>query len=83
MSEIVIGESNNGPDGWVNLHALGVEEMNSILGRVPEGEFVSWRGGSIVESPELSIQLGLPPRDVIDEIKAFAKQHGLDFNVIQ
>jgi hypothetical protein len=82
LSEIVIGEGGAAGDGWVNLHALGVDEIKDILRRVPEGEWVTWSSGSFAAEPaELSIKLELPPQEIISAIKAYAEKCGLKLQV--
>jgi len=85
ITEVVTGETKEGEDGWVNIHATGVEAIKAVLSRVPAKEFVSWSGrgtvGPPAEGEELTIRLELPPTDIINQIKEHAEQLGLDFNV--
>jgi hypothetical protein len=82
LEEIVSGDNIEREDGWVDIHALGVEGIKSVLNRVPEGEFVSWNVGQFVLPTNQSVvKLVLPPEDIVNEIKDFAKQRGLDFMV--
>jgi hypothetical protein len=82
MAEIVTGERGVTADGWVNLTVVGVNEVKDLLNRVPSGEWVSWTTGNFLNEPEkLSVMLELPPQAVIDEVKAYAEKHGLNFQV--
>jgi len=82
LEEITTGESIESEDGWVNIRVVGVEAIKSVLSRVPAGEWVYWAGGWFVNPPEpATIQLILPPEDIVNEIEAYAEQLGLDFSV--
>jgi hypothetical protein len=84
LEEVVNGETKEGEDGWVNIHVTGVAAIKDVLSRVPVNEWVSWSHWGTVGPPEegeLSIQLELPPQDIINEIKDHAEKCGLDFTV--
>ena len=82
LEEIVSGENIGPEDGWVRIHAVGVEEVKTLLGRVPEGEFVSWcDGGFVLPTEEAVVKLVLPPADIIEEIKDHAEKCGMEFTV--
>ncbi len=80
LEEITTGEDIGPEDGWVRIHAIGVDEVKTLLSRVPEGEFVSWcDGGFVLPTEEAVTKLVLPPVEIIEEIKDHAEQCGLDF----
>jgi hypothetical protein len=82
MEEITSGKSEVMEDGWVNLKAAGVDEIKSLLSRVPAGEWVSWSGGHVTVEPAVGdIEFELPPQDIITKIKDHAEKCGIDFNV--
>jgi hypothetical protein len=82
LEEITTGKDQLTDDGWVDLHTTSVNELKHIIARVPAGTFVLWAGGNFVMRPENSdFKFELPAQDIIDEIKAVAVQHGVDFNV--
>jgi hypothetical protein len=82
LEEIVTAENTEYEDGWVKIHVVGVEEVEAVLSRVPENEFVFWSDGHfVIESMEYSVELMLPPDDIIEDIKEYAGQCGLDFLV--
>ena len=62
--------------GWVNIHCIGEEAIKTALGKVPPGEWISWRDGAFVSDGGM---LTLPPQDIIDNIKDYAVERGLDF----
>jgi hypothetical protein len=82
LEEIVSGDNIESEDGWVDIHTLGVEGIKNVLSRVPEGEFVSWNVGQFVLPTEQAVaKLVLPPADIVNEIKDYAEQRGLDFMI--
>jgi hypothetical protein len=76
QEEIVSGEYFISETGWVNIHCTGVEAIKAALGKVPAGEWVSWRDGAFVSDGSL---LTLPPQDIIDSVKDYAVGCGLNF----
>lgn len=81
LSEIVIGENGSPDSDWVNLHVVGVDAVKALISRLPSGEWLSWGGGTFITEPgELSIKLDLPSQNIIDDIKAWVKKCGLQFN---
>ncbi len=82
LEEIISGDNIESEDGWVDIHTLGVEGIKAVLSRIPEKEFVSWNGGQFVlPMDQAVVKLVLPPKEIVDEIKTFAEQRGLDFYV--
>ncbi len=82
LEEIISGKDQVTNDGWVDLHTASVNDLENIISRIPAGVFVLWVDGHFVIRPENSgFQFELPPPQIIDEIKAVAVQHGVDFNV--
>jgi len=78
LEEIISGDYFISETGWVNIHCQGEEAIKTALGKVPPGEWVSWRYGAFVSNGSM---LTLPPQDIIEKIKAYAVGRGLDFNV--
>jgi|GEM_PF-327899 len=76
LDEIISGEYFISETGWVNIHCVGEEAIKTVLGKVPPGEWVTWREGAFVSNGSM---LTLPPQDIIDNIKDYAIGHGLDF----
>ena len=64
-------------DGWVHIHAVGVDEIESALSRLPPGENVFWLSGLRAEDGSTDIMF--PPRSVIDAVAGHAK--GCDLNL--
>jgi hypothetical protein len=82
LEEIVSGDSIEPEDGWVDIHTSGVENIKTVLSRVPEYEFVSWNEGQfVVPTEQVIVKLILPPEDIVNEIKDHAEQCGLNIMV--
>ncbi len=77
LAEITSGEYYISETGWVNIHCIGKEEIKTALGKVPSGEWITLGDGSFVSGGGI---LARPPQDIIDDIKNFAVEHGLNFN---
>jgi hypothetical protein len=76
LEEIISGEYFISEMGWVNIHCTGVEAIKAAFGKVPPGQWVSWRDGAFVSEGD---KLTLPPQDIIDNIKDYAMERGLNF----
>src|SRR4030043_2300467 len=48
QEEIIYGEYFISEMGWVNIHCTGVEAIKAAFGKVPPGQWVSWRDGAFV-----------------------------------
>lgn len=82
LEEIISGENMVSQDGWVRIQAVGVDEIKSVLSRLPKNEWVSWNGGRFVTPTEQAVvKLILPPEAIVSEIKEYAEKCGLDFMV--
>ena len=53
-----------------------MEAIKAALGKVPSGQWVSWRDGAFVSEGD---KLTLPPQNIIDNIKDYAMERGLNF----
>ncbi len=77
--EIVSTEDFISEAGWQNIHVTGVTEIKQVLGRLPSSEWITWCGGMRLTQPDDNIKL--PPDDIVKEVKDYAIQCGLEFNV--
>lgn len=66
-------------EGWVHVHAAGIDEVKAVLSRVPEAEYVIWFSQFYGEGGEA---IALPPRSIIEDVSAHATQRGLNFSVM-
>ncbi len=44
LEEITTGEDALTADGWVNIHVQGLAAIQSVVSRIPPGEWLSWIG---------------------------------------
>jgi len=82
IEEITSGEDYISETGWVKIHVVGLDAIKEVLSRVPQNELVCW-------CDELHIghaghtDLQLPPEQIVNTIKEFAEQCGLDLTGIR
>jgi len=82
MEEITSEEDFVSETGWVNVHVVGIEAIKDVLNRLPQGESVSWCDElHISQITEMNIDLQLPPTQTTNDIKEYAGQCGLDFQI--
>ena len=78
IEEILTMQTIIGADGLVHVHATTVEQLETALSLLPEGEFVIWLSEYHGEG---GAPITLPPQDIVDAVTAHAAQCGLDFHV--
>lgn len=78
IEEITSGETSISESGWVIISCIGEEAIKTALGKVLPGEWVSWCDGSFISGDGA---LALPPQEIIDNIRSYAAEHGLDLHV--
>ena len=82
--EIVSAENAVSESGWVRLSATGSEQLKALLSQLPDGESVIWIGADWLEQMGMpGGSIGLPDRDVIDEIERYCRQVGVELTVAQ
>jgi hypothetical protein len=80
MEEITSEEDVISEAGWVNIHVVGEDAIKTVLSRLPQGESVYWCDElHIGQTGGMNIDLQLPPEQITDTIREYAKQCGLDF----
>jgi hypothetical protein len=82
LEEIISKEGAISEDGWVQIHVVGVDAIKTVLGKLPQKEYVFWLAGLRSEqTPQNSVNITLPESQIIDTIKEYAAQCGLDLVV--
>ena len=82
MEEITSKEDFISETGWVKIQVAGVDSIQSVLYRLPQSEPVFWCGALYTgQTIETYITLKLPPEQITDAIKEYARQCCLDFAV--
>ena len=79
--EIITANNTVTSDGWVNIHVVGVDALEAVLARVPHSDFVSWVSGRPSDSVQFGVTFALPPSDIVNAIKTYAAQSGLNLSV--
>ena len=80
--EIVSAENAVSESEWVRLSATGTEHLKALLSHLPDGESVTWIGGDWLEQMGMpGGSIGLPDRYVVDEIKRYCRQVGVELSV--
>ncbi len=80
--EIVSGEDLISQSGWIKTHVVGENAIKAVLGKIPRREFITWLdGGRLAQSVEPSVDMRLPPTEVVESIKNYAASRGLELSV--
>ena len=82
LGEIISDANTVSADGWVQIQVAGIDAIKAVLTRLPQDEFVMWLAGLREESASQSnIKITLPAGEIIDTIREYAGERGLDFTV--
>ena len=82
IEEIMSNSETIQEDTWVNIKIKGVAELKIVLENLPEGESLVWMAGIGIEpSTDLAIPITYPPDAMIEEIRDFCEQIGVDLVV--
>jgi hypothetical protein len=80
VAEITTGTDR--ADNWVRLSADSVESIKQHLRRLPRDEYVTWIGKQTREQWRIPAgPLELPSAGIVEAIKAYCKQLGLNLQV--
>jgi len=81
LEEITSNEDFISEAGWVQIHVVGVDAIETVLSKLPQNEEVFWLAGMREQTEQTDINMQLPPGQIIDAIKEHAGRCGLDFLV--
>lgn len=82
LEEIISNANIISEDGWVQIHVVGVEAIETVLSRLPQNEYIFWLPRLREEqTPQGGVNITLPPEPTIDTIKEYAVRSGLDFQI--
>jgi len=82
LEEIAVGADVISEDGWVRVRVAGVDAIELVLSKIPQNQSVLWLAELREESAEQSsVNITLPPESIVNTIKEYAGQRGLDFVV--
>jgi hypothetical protein len=69
---------------WVSMAVQGTEELTAVLGRLPRGETLSWRGAGWLEQAGVpSGDLQLPEAEVVEAVEAVCRELGIELEVAE
>jgi hypothetical protein len=77
--EIISTINTISQDGWVHIRVESIDQIKQVLSRIPQNEYVSWLSGP--PPPQGGITFSLPPAQIVDDIKQYPAQTGLNFNI--
>jgi hypothetical protein len=80
MEEITSEDDYVSKTGWVKIHVVGADAIKDVLSQLPQGEPVFWCDELHI-GQTAEIDLKLPPGPIVDTIREYAEQCGLDFIV--
>jgi hypothetical protein len=84
LEEIISNVNIISEDGWVQIHVVGVEAIETVISRLPQNEYIFWLARLRSEqTPQGGVNITLPPGPTIDAIKEHAEQCGLNFLIEQ
>jgi hypothetical protein len=81
LEEIISKEDFISEAGWVKVHVVGVDAIEAALSKLPQNEFIMWLAGTREQTEQTDIKIQLPPKQTTDNIKEYARQHGIDFQI--
>jgi hypothetical protein len=70
---------------WVKATVEGVPALKEALDRLPPGTHVGWRRARdlLADSPAPWGRLKLPPRSVVQEVRSYASDRGIELSVVR
>jgi hypothetical protein len=82
IEEITTGEDLLTADGWVSIHVQGVDAIQAVLARLPQGEWVTWIGqGWLARVQGATDDITLPPQAIVAVVQAHCKQVGIELQI--
>jgi hypothetical protein len=82
VEEITTGEDLLSADGWVSIHVQGVDAIQAVLARLPQGEWVFWIGqGWLARVQGATDDITLPPDTIVAALQEHCKQLGIALQV--
>ncbi len=82
LEEIVSHDDFISEEGWVKVHVVGLDAIETVLSKIPQGEEVFWLAWLREEQTEPStITIQLPPEQIIDAVKEYAGLCGINLSV--
>ena len=70
-------------NGWVKITVLGLQELEFVLERLPRSEHILWLDGSRLEISQESSVITFPPEDIVEQVRQYSHQRGLNLQIIK
>jgi hypothetical protein len=84
VEEIMSNSETVQDDAWTNIKIEGVENLKIILKNLPKGESIFWMSGNGIETvTDQNTTIAFPPDSMIEDIREFCEQIGLDLTIIE
>jgi len=84
FEEITAAGSQVEDDGYVKITVSSVEDLKTLLKRLPTGEEVTWSGIDLSgEVAEGTLYFSYPPQAVMDEITQLTDELGITLHTLQ
>ena len=82
VEEIVLEPDYISETDWINIHVTGIDAIEIVISKLPEGEEVFWLSNPGAVHDNLpDITFGFPPENEIDSLKELAQQRGVRLTV--
>ena len=79
LEEIISNTNIISQDGWVHVHVVGVDEIKTVLSRLPQSEDILWLAKLRSEQKQQEgIIIKLPEGSTLDTISKHSEQCGLN-----
>ena len=79
LEEIISNTNIISQDGWVHVHVVGVDEIKTVLSRLPQSEDILWLAKlSSEQKQQECIIIKLPEGSTLDTISKHSEQCGLN-----
>jgi hypothetical protein len=80
LAEILSKEDFISEAGWVKIQVTGIDELKTVLSKLPSAEYVSWSNSLPQDQPlPAGLTAGIPNATTVEAIKEYAKSLGLIF----
>ena len=84
FEEIIAPENSVNGDGLVKISVKGVDDLETVLKRMPKGEDILWAGWEIVDEIQPGmVYLTFPPQTIMDQVAAICTAQHLNLTSLK
>lgn len=80
FAEITSQENVIGEDGWLKITVLGVDELLSLLDRLPPSEQIFWLDGRRIAG---TVDLTIPRSGIVDQVRQHSQRIGIELELAE